>query len=163
VGIVDLATGHQSTYMNDSAGVQIRPKAISRDDRWVAFTAGPSLADFHIYVAPFSPERPPLRSEWIDVVSSTDVSPYPKFSQDGNLLYFASSRDGNICLWAQRLSSKTKRPEGAAFVVQHFHKPTQELDSPSLTNPLALGATGAVMSITERTSGLWQLDFGGQR
>jgi eukaryotic-like serine/threonine-protein kinase len=163
VALVDLATGHQSTYMNDSAGVQIRPKAISRDDRWVAFTAGPSLADFHIYVAPFSPERPPLRSEWIDVVSSTDVSPYPKFSQDGNLLYFASSRDGNICLWAQRLSSKTKRPEGAAFVVQHFHKPTQELDSPSLTNPLALGATGAVMSITERTSGLWQLDFGGQR
>jgi Tol biopolymer transport system component/predicted Ser/Thr protein kinase len=163
VGIVELATGIHSPYLSDSPGLLIRPKAISYDNRWLAFTAGPTLAEFHIYVAPFSPHRPPERSEWIDIANSTDAFAYPSWSPDGNLLYFGSARDGNTCLWAQRLDPSTKRPHGAAFPVYHFHKPTEEVDSPSATNPLPLGAAGAVVSITERNSGLWKLDIGGVR
>jgi Tol biopolymer transport system component/predicted Ser/Thr protein kinase len=160
VGMVEISTGHLSQYMADSPGSQIRARAISRDNRWLAFSAGPTQADFHIYIAPFSPHAPPPRSEWIDVIHSADVFPYPRWSPDGNLLYVGSSRDGKACLWAQRLNPATKRPEGPLFAVQHFHKPTEEVDSPSLSNPLALSDTGAVLSITERTSGLWQIDFG---
>jgi Tol biopolymer transport system component/predicted Ser/Thr protein kinase len=160
IGIVEASTGHQSRYLGDLPGMQLRARSISRDNRWLAFSGGPNSADYHIYVAPFSPQRPPPRSEWVDVANSADVFPYPRWSPDGNLLYFASSRDSNVCLWAQRLNPRTKRPEGPLFAVQHFHKPIEEMDSPSLSNPLALGSDAAILSITERTSGLWQLNFG---
>jgi hypothetical protein len=46
----------------------------------------------------------------------------PRFSPDGNLLYFTSNRDGFFCLWAQRLGSTTKRPRGLPFTIKHFHR-----------------------------------------
>ena len=36
----------------------------------------------------------------------------PFWSPDGNLLYFLSSRDGFLCLWAQWLDPSTKHPLG---------------------------------------------------
>jgi serine/threonine protein kinase len=163
IGIVEVSTGHQSQYLGDSPGMFLRARAISRDNKWLVFSGGPSSAEYHVFVAPFSPQRPPVRAEWIEVASSADVFPYASWSPDGNLLYFASSRDGNVCLWALRLNSRNKHPEGPLFAVQHFHKPTEQVDSPNLTNPLALGPTAAMLSITERTSGLWQLNYGRQK
>jgi hypothetical protein len=125
IGIVDVVTGRQSDYMLDPPGLQLRARAISRDNEWLAFSAGPSLADYRLYVAPFAPDHPPLRSEWIEVARSPDAFPSARWSPDGNLLYFGSGRDGYGCLWAQRLNPRTKRPEGEAFAVQHFHQPLQ--------------------------------------
>jgi Tol biopolymer transport system component len=163
IAIVKIANRKQSPYLAPPPGFQIRPRAISRDNRWLLFSAGPTNADYHIYAAPFSPSRPPVRSEWIDIASSNDVFPSARWSPDGNLLYFGSLRDGYACLWAQRLDPQTKHPRGPLFAVQHFHKPTEALDSPSLNAPLALSDTGVVLSLTERTSGLWKIDIGGHR
>ncbi|MBI3684545.1 MAG: hypothetical protein HY235_29585 [Acidobacteria bacterium] len=45
----------------------------------------------------------------------------PAWSPEGDLLYFASARDGFRCLWAQPLDRATRRPSGKMFVVRHFH------------------------------------------
>jgi Tol biopolymer transport system component len=45
----------------------------------------------------------------------------PQFSADGNTVYFTSTRDGWLCIWAQRLNRVTKHPLGSPFAYEHFH------------------------------------------
>ena len=44
----------------------------------------------------------------------------PAWSPDGSLLYYASNRDGFICVWAQRIGINGK-PEGDPLAVHHNH------------------------------------------
>jgi Tol biopolymer transport system component len=160
IGIVERASGRQFVYMKGPPGRELRARAISRDGRWLAFTANRNQTNYTICVAPFAPDRAPSQSEWIEVVSSADAEPFPRWSPDGSLLYFGSTRDGYACLWAQRLHPRSKRPEGEPFAVQHFHLPTLQLQAPSFSNPFALGAGQALLSIRERAGGLWMLNLG---
>ena len=41
---------------------------------------------------------------------------------DGNTLYFLSSQDEFLCIWAQSLDPATKNPKGPPKAVQHFHE-----------------------------------------
>jgi hypothetical protein len=43
------------------------------------------------------------------------------FQKDGNTVYFTSTRDGYLCIWAQKLHPLTKHPVNAPFVFEHFH------------------------------------------
>ena len=44
-----------------------------------------------------------------------------QFSADGNKVFFTSTRDGYLCVWAQRLDPESKHPLGVPFAVEHFH------------------------------------------
>ncbi len=39
----------------------------------------------------------------------------------GTRVYFTSTRDGYLCIWAQRLDPVTKHPLGPPFAYEHFH------------------------------------------
>ena len=71
-------------------------------------------------VAPFRGAAEIPESQWIPVNGSA-YDRQPRWSPDGNLIYFHSNRDGFQCLWWQRLDPVTKRPAGAAFNVYHIH------------------------------------------
>jgi hypothetical protein len=163
IALVNRVTGRLSTYMRGPMGAELRARGISVDGKWVAFTLHRGQPGFRRYVAPFAPARAPLPDEWIEVGSSTADHPYSRWSPDGGTLYFGSTRDGFACLWAQRLNRRTMHPEGKPFAIEHFHLPTMALESPSLAYPFALGSDAAIVSITERTGGLWVLDFGAAR
>jgi len=102
----------------------------SWDDRWVLFrrvqpkdgSSSPSDASLsQILIAPMrngSPGRPP---EWIPVTDGKYLDDKPQFSADGNTVYFTSTRDRFLCIWAQRLDPKSKHPVGAPFAYEHFH------------------------------------------
>ena len=36
-------------------------------------------------------------------------------------MYFTSTRDGYLCIWAQRLDPVSKHPLGSPFAYEHFH------------------------------------------
>ena len=75
-----------------------------------------------IYVVPADTLRhSPPPETWIAISDGETWDDKPRWSPDGNLLYFISERDGFRCLWAQRLDARTKRPSGAPAAVQHFH------------------------------------------
>jgi Tol biopolymer transport system component len=86
----------------------------SPDDRWIAFF----WAD-DIVVAPFREGSPIPKDEWVVVTKTEFYEGKPRWSPDGQLLYFTSDRDGFICIYAQRLDPATKRPEGAPLEVYH--------------------------------------------
>jgi WD40 repeat protein len=61
------------------------------------------------------------RPEWIPVTDGKHMDDKPQFSADGNTVYFTSTRDRFLCIWAQRLDPKSKHPVGPPFAYEHFH------------------------------------------
>jgi DNA-binding winged helix-turn-helix (wHTH) protein/Tol biopolymer transport system component len=97
----------------------------SWDDRWVVFKKSQSLhfpePRAQILIAPMRHGSPAKEAEWIAVTDGQYKDDKPQFSADGNTLYFTSTRDGNLCIWAQRLDPLTKHPLGPPFPFEHFH------------------------------------------
>ena len=158
LGLLDIATGRATPYLK-STQFHFGQSSISWDGKWIAFSAQRSVRDFTIYVAPFSPSRPPPESEWVEITRSPEVNPGAGWSPDGNLLYFSSERDGYACLWALRLDPVTKHPRGQLFAVQHFHTPSQKMIAPSRRFPVAVARDKIAVSLEERAGGIWMLSL----
>ena len=135
----------------------LRVSSISDDGKWIAFAALRSDVDFDMYIAPFSQDRPPPRPEWISIPHSPKAHPNPCWSPDGNMLYFSSEQDGYACILAARLDPATKQPRGEPFAVQHFHAVSLRMVAPSLSEPIALAFDKIVLSLENRSGGLWML------
>jgi hypothetical protein len=89
----------------------------SPDGRLLVFRRGVSA----IMVAPLGTEQPVPPRAWSELVApETDARPCG-WSPDGNLVYFVSGRDGQRCLYAQRVDRTSGAPIGEPFVVRHFH------------------------------------------
>jgi Tol biopolymer transport system component/predicted Ser/Thr protein kinase len=92
---------------------------LSPDGRWIAFLAAKPDQNKCVFVAPF--RREAAESEWIPITDFVGENDKPRWSPDGNLLYFTSDRDGWRCVWARRLDRATKRPAGEPVGVFHAH------------------------------------------
>src|SRR6185503_3894639 len=73
-----------------------------------------------IFVAPYTGQWSPPES-WIAVTDGTALDREPKWSTDGNRIYFLSDRDGFRCIWARNLDAKTKQPLQSIYPVLHLH------------------------------------------
>ena len=67
-----------------------------------------------------TPQHLPPHS-WMPIDHQSRWDDKPRWSPDGNLIYFMSDRDDYLCLWAQRVIAATKQPFGTAFPVYHLH------------------------------------------
>jgi eukaryotic-like serine/threonine-protein kinase len=123
VGLFNLTTGKRTELLK-RRNSDVESAQFSPDNRWIAFTVD-SLAEdgsSHLFVAGFRGEEELREDEWIAVTEPTAICYTPRWSPDGNLLYFASNQDGFFCIWAQHLDPATKHPFGPAFSVYHFHR-----------------------------------------
>jgi Tol biopolymer transport system component len=93
---------------------------LSRDNRWISFTARTQPNRAMIMIAPLDGTKAIPQSAWIKIAEE-EPDHWADWSPDGKTLYFASARDGHTCLWGQRLEAVSHRPVGEAFAVQHFH------------------------------------------
>jgi Tol biopolymer transport system component len=93
----------------------------SSDDRWVSFLAVAEEERTRIFIVPFADGGIADQRGWIPVTDGSSRDGPATWSPDGNLMYFASQRDGYKCLWAQRLDPASKRPQGDAYPVRHLH------------------------------------------
>lgn len=117
---LDLRTRTERDFLSDPEQPLYHP-FFSWDDRWVAFNK--FLSDFaeQIVIAPVRHASAAGDAEWIAVTDGRSCDDKPQFSADGNTLYFTSTRDGYLCIWAQRLDPATKHPLGPPFAFEHFH------------------------------------------
>jgi len=74
-----------------------------------------------IMIAPVRHGSPAKEAEWIAVTDGRSYDDKPQFSSDGKTIYFTSTRDGYLCIWAQRLDPVSKHPLGSPFAFEHFH------------------------------------------
>ena len=93
---------------------------LSPDGNWIAFKLVMSTSNQPVHIAPVRPGSVATPQEFIRVTA--DGYYYkPFWSPDGSLLYYFSREDSFNCLYARRLDSRSKQPEGEAFAVKHFH------------------------------------------
>ena len=120
----DLRTKTEQDFLSLS-DAPIFHAYFSWDDRWVVFKKSQSLhlsePLSEILIAPVRKGSPAGQGEWIAVTDGDHYDDKPQFSADGNTIYFTSTRDGNLCIWAQRLDPVTKHPMGTPFAYEHFH------------------------------------------
>jgi hypothetical protein len=116
-----------------------------------------------VYIAPFVPGRDlGKESDWIPVFDGKGLDREATWAPSGDALYFYSERDGNRCVWLQKLDPKTKRPVGDARDVYHAHggrASLSELPNNLWSNP-AFGGGRMVVSLGEKTGSIWLAEFG---
>jgi Tol biopolymer transport system component len=124
----------------------------SPDNRWVSFTARVQPNRSWIMIAPINGQLPAPERSWIKFSEEDDTQDSALWSPDGKTLYFTSSRDGHVCIWARRIDSNSHHPLGEPFAAQHFHEHPMEM--------LRLwSASGGQIAVTLRhgTSSVWMM------
>jgi serine/threonine protein kinase len=157
IGLFHLPTGQKVELIKHPSYSLYQPQ-FSPDDRFIAFLAQMGQGRSRIYVAPFRGIERLDPSEWIPITVGDLSDDKPRWSPDGNLMYFTSNRDGFMCIWAQHLEHDTKHPMGAAFDVHHFHTSRRSLANVGL-GPLetSVARNALVFNLGEVTGNIWRV------
>jgi serine/threonine protein kinase len=159
ITVADLTNGDKATFLSHPQ-YNLYQSNFSPDGRWVAFFALIDSQHSRLYIAPFHPAPMPSSgaspAEWISVSTGQFWDDKPRWSPDGNLLYFISSRDGFLCLWAQPLDPVSKRPAGPPFGVSHFHDAGRSMMNVSMsTLEPSVARDQVTLNLGEVTGNIW--------
>ena len=106
-------------------------------------------------MAPFRGGTAIEEREWIAITEGdTFDDRFPRWSPDGNRLYFFSNRDGSDCLWMQQLNPATKQRVGAPQVLYHLHTARRAIPACPACG-LSVARDKAVFSLRELTGNIW--------
>src|SRR5262249_12355426 len=125
--------------IHDAKGHVFMPR-VSPDGRHLCFSVQLPGRARRIYVAAFTGE-PIGEKDWTLLVDGTDLERQPFWSPAGNLIFFLADRDGNRCVWAQRVDPATHGPAGAPFAVHHAHQVRYNLSD--IGDPASVGLSVA--------------------
>ena len=131
----------------------------SWDDRWVVFkrllSAG-VRSPAQILIAQVVHGAAAGQADWITVTDGAYENDKPQFSPDGNTVYFTSTRDGYLCIWAQRLDPMTKHPLGPPFAFEHFHNSEGRAGAYNLsTSDLTVARDKILINLPHRNPDIW--------
>jgi Tol biopolymer transport system component len=133
----------------------------SPDDRFVALEVVDDLrqeTNSSVFIASLTGSAEPPAKEWIPIRDTGSWADKPRWSPDGTLLYFISNRDGQTCLWAQRLERRSKRPVGLPFAVRHFHNSALAFDNVGMgLLEIDIARDKAVLGLGEVAGNLWSV------
>jgi Tol biopolymer transport system component/predicted Ser/Thr protein kinase len=139
---VRIADGSETPILELEEGRALIDTDLSRDDRWLAIQVGEPDGNVAIFAVPLRDSAVTLQ-EWIEIAADSFWNGSPRWSTDGNTLYFLSQRGDFLCVWGQPLDPNTKEPEGDPFPAAHAH--------------------GSGMTRMPFAKYMWNLEVGGDR
>jgi Tol biopolymer transport system component len=155
VALCDPQTG-QSTPLLRLPDRAVHSGQFSHDGRWIAFHVATSEVTRRVYVVRYRGARLHPESEWIAVSDGKALDREPRWSPNGEQIYFLSTRDRYNCIWAQRLDRNTKQPVGEPLAILHLHTARRSL-LVSDTGPIGLSVAPncIIFSMPERSANIW--------
>ena len=153
----DRAGYDRKTVLAADPQSDLTQASFSPDQRSIVFVALTGGGAPRLFVAPFHPGAAAPPKEWVAVTDGKAWDTAPRWSPDGKLVYFASTRDGHFCIWARRLDGMGK-PSGDPFAVAHFHtlrRPAPVL--PSNTMDLFVARDQLLVSLGDQTGNIWSV------
>ena len=154
--LLDVPTGQKSRLLYHSSP-QIN---FSADGHWITFVRQPVPGDVsptgsRMFIAPYKSETI-QEEEWIPLSDGSSWDDKPRWSPNGNLVYFVSDRDGFACIWAQKLDPRTKRPREGAFAVYHSHESRCSIRNQGYGGlEISVARDKIVFSMVEHTGNIW--------
>jgi Tol biopolymer transport system component len=112
----------------------------SPDNRWIALHEATGPWTRRLIIVRFKGDVTHENNEWIPVSDGAAYDVEPRWSPDGNLLFFISQRDGYRCIWGTAFGAYNKTSVGPPFPVQHFHVAMRD---PIGIDPAAIGLSVA--------------------
>jgi eukaryotic-like serine/threonine-protein kinase len=163
---LDISSGRQSLFPR-KAGYNLYQAKFAPDNRAVSLIGCDAQRNgmgCRIFVVPLKGDGSPEAEGWAEVDHPSPWDDKPRWSPDSGTLYFISDRDGHYCLWSQRLSGATKRPNGKPQPVYHFHNSRLAMINVG-TGFLEIDVARdkIVMGLGELTGNIWRLKRGENR
>ncbi len=150
----ERATGRRIALVRD-ARYNIWQPGLAPDGRWASFATERERDTCRVHIIPARGRGPVAESDWITIEGGR-WNDKPRWSPDGNLLYFVSDRDGYLCIWAQDLDPATKRPRGAPRAVYHAHGSRRSLSNSEVsTLEISIARNRLVFNMTELAGSIW--------
>jgi Tol biopolymer transport system component len=160
INLLNLANGKVGVYLQSShLGLVLAD--LTHDGRWITFVAFergalPRRRGPQVLAAPFQVDRPPNESDWIRIANDPHWNDKPRWSPDGNRIYFVSDRDGFACVWSQPLEPETKRPVGLPLPLYHIHQVRRSiLNVGYALMGFAVAPDKTVLNLGEITGNIW--------
>lgn len=158
--VYDRSSRHDSLFLQ-KPGYALFQAKFSPDSRAVVLIGchpektGEGCA---IFIVPLKSDGTPETHDWIAIDHPSPWDDKPRWSPSGNLLYFVSDRDGSLCLWAQRLNSRSKQPEGVPFAVYHFHRSRLNMNNlGTVMVEIDVARDEIFLGLGELTGNIWSL------
>jgi WD40 repeat protein len=150
---LDTAGSRRSPILDTTGQGELYEAALAPSDRWVAFTLALPNGTASLYLAKVG-DPPAAAGTWTKLAEDRNYIGSPAWSRDGKTLYYGSSRDGFVCVWAQRIAGDGK-PLGEPFAAFHNHKsPDMKFYSQSR---VAAAPDRLYMMLGEFKGDLWSL------
>jgi Tol biopolymer transport system component len=156
--LLELSSGRRVDVLNDAEDTLFRGH-FSPDGRWVVFHVALKNGGTQEFVAPFSGPQVIARDRWIPLTDGRAATDAPRWSLDGNDIYYLSRRDGYLCIWRQRLDRGTKRPVGDPIAFFHSHGRQRSIANVTVGgSDILIARDKVVFSMAEIKGGLWVAD-----
>ena len=153
----NLSTGNRTALVKTNRG-RILDVDLSPDGRWLALVSTKPSGGNAIHLVPIGAALA-SEKEWVLVADEDTVLDSPRWSADGNLLYFVSERDGRPCIWAQRLNPETQQPTGRAFEVYHERR-ARYIVGPKRFRKISVARDKLVAMMIKVTGDVWLARLG---
>jgi hypothetical protein len=113
-----------------------------------------------VFVVPYTGQWSPPES-WISVTDGSALDREPRWSPDGNRIYFLSDRDGFRCIWARNLDAKTKQPLKSIYPAVHLHDSHLSLLHIPNTGNVSICPVGdkLIFAMGELSGNIWMTDL----
>ena len=153
---VDLSTPDRSPVIVASdPRFSLYQAHFSPDARWIVFFAQDIKEGgrSRLYVVPAA------GGTWIPITDGQAFDDKPRWSSDGKLLYYLSTRGAFLNIWARRFEPTTGEPVGEPFRITSFAS-GRRMISPDRINRMEIdiAADRLILPVTESSSQIWALD-----
>jgi serine/threonine protein kinase len=160
IRVLDLVSKQQSDLLLPGK-YQVYRGHVSPDDRWMVVHAfeGNDKGS-RVFVVPVGEGRVTGPQDWIPITDGSVYDDAPRWSPDGNSIYYLSSRDGSLCIWLQRVDPMTKIPVGAPIAVQHLHGKRQSISTVPIQDiDIAVSPDRIIFNMAELHGNIWMAEF----
>jgi hypothetical protein len=133
---------------------------VSPDGGWLAFDDPVSEDRGQLVVTPVVNGMPAGEADWIPLTEADVDVRWPAWSPAGDALFFTSTRDGFVCVWAQRVAKESMRRLGPPVAIYHAH--TARLLIGALgpnERGLAVARDNVVFNMSEMTGNIWMTEL----
>jgi len=161
IGLLTIALS-QKTRLLQHPQYDLDQAQFSPDGAWISVVVYTGPNHTTMYVLRIRNGSTVPQNEWIPITNGNSWDDRPRWSPDGNSIYFYSRCDGYGCIWKLNLDRNTKKPIGPPSAVHHFHNARISLMHMSLSR---MGISAAqdklIFNLVENTGNLWMMQGGG--
>jgi Tol biopolymer transport system component/DNA-binding winged helix-turn-helix (wHTH) protein len=126
----------------------------SPDQKWISFIAAKAIEAgiSTVFVVPAS------GGEWRRITEAKYFDDKPRWSPDGQRLYFVSNRTGFFNVWGIDFDPASGQPKGEPFRLTNFESPARMILPDVGPMEMALAADHIILPIMEVSGGIWILE-----